>query len=379
MMRDMKATTLPLRTPMNCSSLRALLLIPLLLACFTLSPKARAVDPPPGGGYSGQNTATGEDALFSLTLGTVNTAIGYHALHNCTLGFGNTAVGYNALSQSQTTDTVNSVDNTAVGSEALERNRTGQDNTGVGQRALAQSLTGTENTALGEEALYNNVTGSYNIAIGVYAGGNCRLSNNLMIGNKGNARDSGSIRIGDSTLQNQTYIAGISGVTIGNGVAVMINSDGQLGTLTSSARYKEAIKPMDKASEAILALKPVTFRYKHDLDPEGIPQFGLVAEQVEKVNPALVARDDQGNPYTVRYEAVNAMLLNEFLKQHKAFTEEQRKVQEQEARITQLKAELRATAAHQQKQIEALAAGLQKVSDQLQASKAEQQMVANSH
>ncbi len=246
----------------------------------------------------------------------MNTAIGYHALHNCTLGFGNTAVGYNALSQSMTTDTVNSVDNTAVGSEALERNRTGQLNTGVGQRALAQSVTGTENTALGEEALYNNSTGSYNIAIGVYAGLNCRLSNNIMIGNKGNARDSGSIRIGDSTLQTQTYIAGISGVTIGNGVAVMINSDGQLGTLTSSARYKDAIKPMDKASEAILALKPVTFRYKHELDPEGIPQFGLVAEDVEKVNPALVAHDEQGKPYTVRYDAVNAMLLNEFIKEH---------------------------------------------------------------
>jgi endosialidase-like protein len=327
--------------------------MPLVLACCALSPKARAVDPPPVGGYSGQNTATGEDALFSLTLGTVNTAIGYHALHNCTLGFGNTAVGYNALAQSITTDTVNSVDNTAVGSEALERNRTGQLNTGVGQRALAQSTTGTENTALGEEALYNNFTGSYNIAIGVYAGLNCRLSNNIMIGNKGNARDSGSIRIGDSTLQTQTYIAGISGVTIGNGVAVMINSDGQLGTLISSARYKEAIKPMDQASEAILALKPVTFRYKHDLDPAGIPQFGLVAEEVEKVNPALVARDEQGKAYTVRYEAVNAMLLNEFLKEH-------RKVEQLE------------------NQVAVLTAGLQKVNAQLELSRPRPRAVVTS-
>src|SRR5204863_2344658 len=127
-----------------------------------------------------------------------------------------------------------------------------------------------------------------------------------------------------------TYIAAISGATVPTGVAVIIDTTGHLGTTTSSARYKEAIKPMDKASEAILALKPVTFRYKHDLDPDGVPQFGLVAEQVEKVNPDLVARDEQGKPYTVRYDAVNAMLLNEFLKEH-------RKVEEQQATIGELK------------------------------------------
>jgi hypothetical protein len=353
---------------MNRALIRPFLLMPVLLACSGLAPQARAVEPPPVGGYPGQNTATGEDALFSLTIGTVNTAIGYHALYNCTLGFGNTAVGYNALSQSMTTDTINSVDNTAVGSEALQRNRTGQDNTGVGQRALAQNTTGTENTALGEAALYNNFTGSYNIAIGVYAGGNCRLSNNIMIGNKGNARDSGYIRIGDSTLQNQTYIAGISGVTVGNGVAVMINSDGQLGTLTSSARFKEAIKPMDKASEAILALKPVTFRYKHELDPDGTQQFGLVAEEVEKVNPELVAYDDDGKPYSVRYEAVNAMLLNEFLKEHTAFVEAQRKIDGLQSTV----ASLVRTVKDQSAQIEA-------VTTQLQANKSNTKVVMNKH
>src|SRR2546422_11022742 len=121
---------------------------------------------------------------------------------------------------------------------------------------------------------------------------------------------------------------------------------------------------MDKASEAILALKPVTFRYKHELDPDGIPQFGLVAEQVEKVNPDLVVRDDQGKPYTVRYEAVNAMLLNEFLKEH-------RKVEEQEATITHLKSAVareEAVAAQQQKQIIALTATVQKVSDKVEMS-----------
>ena len=153
----------------------------------------------------------------------------------------------------------------------------------------------------------------------------------------------------------------------------MIDSIGHLGTVTSSARYKDQIRPMDKASEAILALQPVTFRYKHELDPDGIPQFGLVAEQVEKINPDLVARDDQGKPYTVRYEAVNAMLLNEFLKEH-------RRGQEQDATIAQVKCAV----ARQQNEIQALTASLkeqasriQKVSDQLEVREAAPQIVAN--
>jgi Chaperone of endosialidase len=157
------------------------------------------------------------------------------------------------------------------------------------------------------------------------------------------ANESSIIRIGTTGTQTATFIAGIRGVAISGGTEVGVNASGQLGVRPSSARYKDAIQPMDKASESILALKPVTFRYKQKLDPKGIPQFGLVAEDVEKVNPDLVARDDEGKPYTVRYEAVNAMLLNEFLKEHKAFVEEQRKVQEQGAMIAQ-----------QQKQIEAL-------------------------
>jgi Chaperone of endosialidase len=159
--------------------------------------------------------------------------------------------------------------------------------------------------------------------------------------------DGGRIRIGTVGTQNATFIAGIFGDTVAKGVGVIVGPDGQLGTIISSARFKEAIKPMDQASEAILALQPVTFRYKRELDPEGIPQFGLVAEHVEKVNPDLVARDDQGKVNTVRYEAVNAMLLNEFLKEH-------RKVQELEAAIAQQQKDF----ARQQKEIEALAASL---------------------
>src|SRR5207253_6947475 len=152
----------------------------------------------------------------------------------------------------------------------------------------------------------------------------------------------------------------ISGATVAGGVGVIIDTNGHLGTVVSSNRFKDSIKPMDKASEAILALKPVTFRYKHELDPDGIPQFGLVAEDVEKVNPDLVARDAQGKSYTVRYDAVNAMLLNEFLKEH-------RKNEEQQAIIE-----------HQQKQIDALTAGLQKVSAQLELNKSAPQTVQNS-
>jgi trimeric autotransporter adhesin len=194
--------------------------------------------------------------------------------------------------------------------------------------------------------------------LGAEAGGNLTTgSNNIDIGNRGVAGESSTIRVGQR--QTNTYIAGISGATVPTGVAVIVGADSHLGTTTSSARYKESIQPMDNASEAILALKPVTFRYKHELDPKGTPQFGLVAEQVEKVNPDLVARDEQGKPYTVRYDAVNAMLLNEFLKEH-------RKNEEQEVTI-----------ARQQKQIDALNAGLQKVSAQLELTKSTPKTVLN--
>jgi hypothetical protein len=180
------------------------------------------------------------------------------------------------------------------------------------------------------------------------------------------AGESNTIRIGTVGVQKTVYLRGISGATVASGVTVIVDTNGHLGTVTSSARFKEAIKPMDKASDAILALKPVTFRYKKELDPDGIPQFGLVAEQVEKVNPDLVVRDAEGKINTVRYEAVNAMLLNEFLKEH-------RKVQEEEATIAQLKQGF----AEQQKQIETLTAGLQKVSAQLELSKPAAQIVAD--
>jgi trimeric autotransporter adhesin len=269
------------------------------------------------------------------------------ALASNTTGFFNTAIGADALVFNTT-----GFFNTAIGDGTLQFNTTGTFNMAVGDQALLFNSTGSHNTAFGHNALVNNTIGSSNIALGNHAGKDLTTgSNNIDIGNIGIARESNTIRIGTTGTQTNAFMAGVSGATVPSGVAVVVDASGHLGTLISSARFKEAIKPMDKMSEAILALKPVTFRYKHDLGPAGIAQFGLVAEEVEKVNPDLVARDEQGKPYTVRYEAVNAMLLNEFLKARR-----------------QIDA--------QQKQIEALTAGLQKVSAQLEIMKPTPQTVS---
>src|SRR5262249_52899951 len=157
-----------------------------------------------------------------------------------------------------------------------------------------------------------------NIALGHSAGTNLSRSEsfNIDIGNHGVEGDSRVVRIGDAH-QVRTFIAGVFGSAATGGAAVHVNAAGQLGTAPSSERFKDDIKGMGKASEAIFALKPVTFRYKKELDPKGTKQFGLVAEDVEKVDRDLVVRDSEGKPYTVRYGAVNAMLLNEFLKEHR--------------------------------------------------------------
>jgi hypothetical protein len=349
--------------------IRGFLLVLFALAWLALSPAARAVSPPPDGGYPGQNTAEGENALLNLTTGFFNTAIGFEALDSLTTGFHNTATGDLALAFNTTGNgnTANGADalgfnatgsdNTANGFEALYSNTTGIQNTANGVEALFSNTTASDNTANGSFALFSNTTGSSNIALGASAGINRTTgSNNIDIGNAGAAGKSNVIRIGTNGTQKNAYIAGISGVTVAGGVGVIIDSTGHLGTVVSSERFKDEIKPMDKASEAILALKPVTFRYKHELDPDGIPQFGLVAEQVEKVNPDLVARDEEGKPYTVRYEAVNAMLLNEFLKEHRKVEEQGRKDQELEATIAQLKS----TVAQQQKDFQSTVAKLQK-------------------
>ena len=193
----------------------------------------------------------------------------------------------------------------------------------MGINTLFSNTSGNSNTAYGAFALNGN-TGSANIALGFRAGGNLTTGNfNIDIGNPGVAGESNTIRIGGQGTQTSTFIAGIFGANVA-GSTVVVNSNGQLGVSASSQRFKKAIEPMDKASEAILALKPVTFQYK--TDTTNTPQFGLIAEQVAEVNPDLVVRDQKGEIYTVRYDAVNAMLLNEFLKEHRAFVEEQLKV-----------------------------------------------------
>jgi hypothetical protein len=317
----------------------------LATACLALAPAALAVDPPPDGGYPNANTAEGDQALFSLTTGANNAAVGFNALFSNTTGSSNTATGFYSLAN----------------------NTTGSFNTGYGQFALQSNGIGTNNTAVGYNALFNSTTGESNIAIGASAGINLTTgSNNIDIGNGGVAGESKAIRLGTRQTHRATYIAGISGATVGGGVSVVIDTNGHLGTNTSSARYKEAIKPMAKASEAILSLQPVTFRYTKALDPEAIPQFGLVAEQVAKVDPDLVARDNQGKPYTVRYEAVNAMVLNEFLKEH-------RKVEQQGTQIGQLEA----TVAKLQSALEKQAVQLQKVNDRLEAPPPAPRLVEN--
>jgi len=239
-------------------------------------------------------------------------------------------------------------------------NNTSGANTAIGKDAMFSTATGGSNTAIGTGALFSNTSGIENIALGDSAGSNLTTGNdNIDIGNVGVAGESGTIRIGNSNFHTATFIAGISGATASGGVAVFVNSSGKLGTLTSSARFKDDIKPMERASEAILALKPVRFRYKKEIDPDRIAQFGLVAEEVEKVNPDLVVRDEGGTPYSVRYEQVNAMLLNEFLKAHS-------KVEKLEATV----AGLVATVKEQSAQI-------QKVSAQLEASKPAPQVVKN--
>jgi hypothetical protein len=298
------------------------------------------------------NTAIGESALFANTTDN-NTAVGQEALYSNTTGTINTAIGGNALTSNTTANS-----NTAIGYAAMGSNTTGSTNTATGSDALTNNITGTANTGIGANALAANTTGGGNVALGFNAGHLATTGiNNVYIGAQ---------MAGVAGESNACYIASIDGQTSASGVAVLINSSGKLGTTTSSRRFKQGIKPMDNASETLYTLQPVTFRYKKELDPEGIQQWGLVAEDVQRVNPALVALDKDGKPYSVRYDQVNAMLLNEFLKEHSKVEEQTCKIQQQDGTIARL-----------QKQIETLAAGLQKVSAQLELSKSAPQTVLN--
>jgi len=413
-------------TPMK-TTCRLLTTLLLFLSVSLTAPNARAVVPPPDGGYSGFNTAEGTKALFSLTTGSANTAVGWFSLFSDTEGSFNTATGVGAL-LSNTADentafgaaallfNTTGANNTAVGAAALQNN-TGEENTATGHRALFSNTTGSFNTADGAGALYFNSTGENNTATGFQAllintsgfgntanGDSALRSNTTGVANTATGLDAlfsnttgnlntasgemallnnttgvANTAIGDAALLKNTtgnfntalgnlagsnvttagnvicigsnaagenvgdtcYIANIFGVTSAGATGVVVNSMGKLGTIVSSRRFKDEIKPMDQASEALFALQPVSFHYKKEIDPKGVPQFGLVAEDVEAVNPDLVVRDAEGKVNTVRYDAVNAMLLNEFLKEH-------RKVEKLEAIVADLATQLRQVSAQVQ-------------------------------
>jgi hypothetical protein len=285
---------------------------------------------------------------LSRTTGGYNTAVGYLSLRSDTAGAFNTAVGAGTLLANTGGTSPAGNSNTATGAGALLSNTAGHDNTADGAFALVSNTGGIQNTAAGASALQNNIGGIGNTAAGFWA----LLSNTSGNGNTALGYIAGSAittasnvicigsQVSGADVSNTTWIANIYGVTTQNGTTapVVVSADGQLGTAASSERFKKDIATMEKSSEAILSFRPVTFHYKSD--SKDTPQFGLIAEEVAKVNPALVLPDKEGKPYTVRYDAVNAMLLNEFLKEH-------RKVEQLE------------------KQVEKLAAGLEKVSAQL--------------
>ncbi len=379
-----------------------LILIPMLIISTGLLPRAQATDLDPV--LPAGNTADGFGVLISLSSGLGNSGFGFRALNFLTTGDGNAAAGFMALSRN-----IDGNSNTATGAFSLATNQNGHQNTATGygalflndiggtgngsrnsafgNRALLSNTDGSNNSALGSDALASNTTGQENTATGLGAlqlnsgaqalGSNSTGNNNTALGSGAGAAVTTAndvicigYNVAGANVSNTCFIGNIRGVTTGNGdaIPVLIDSAGQLGTASSSRRFKKEIKPMDQSSEAILSLKPVTFYYKND--KTNTPQFGLVAEDVAWVNPGLVVRDKNGEIYTVRYDAVNAMLLNEFLKEH-------RKVEEQEATIAQLKENFQSQLAEQQQQIKALASGLEKVSAQLEASKPAPQTVLN--
>ena len=413
----MKNTTSLIRISTGRRSFRNHLILGIhVLAASTLFSGADAVIPPPDGGYPNFTTAEGESALLGLTTGAGNTALGSFSLESLTTGSFNTAVGAATLLSN------NGDSNTAIGTAALLLNTDGDSNTAIGVDALLNNTGGGTNTATGAEALISNIEGSFNtatgfaalslnvnaccntadgtnalflstgsgntavgffalsnitagsdnVAVGQSAGDHLTESDNNNIdigfGVEGVAGESNTIRIGNNDITD-TFIRGVSGTTIASGATVLVASNGHLGTVTSSQRFKENVKPMDKASEALFSLKPVTFRYRKEIDPVGTLQFGLVAEDVEKINRDLVVRDEKGQVNSVRYDQVNAMLLNEFLKEH-------RKVRELGATLAREQSDFQSKLSEQEKQIEALASGLQKVSAELEISRPASQVAS---
>jgi len=316
-----------------------------------------------------RNTAMGEGALLANTTGFKNIAIGVSALRNNSAGHDNIAIGQDACSQSQggqfntavgsnTLESNTANGNTAIGAFALLNNSTGASNTATGTGALETNSVGIDNTANGLNALFNN-TGNDNTALGFGAGAAATTgSNSVYIG---------AGMVGVAGESNACYIASIFGQTVITGLPVLVDSNNKLGTNVSSRRFKQNIKPMGKASEGILALQPVTFHYRSDKTRTA--QYGLIAEEVAEVNPDLVVRDKEGKPYSVRYEQVNAMLLNEFLKEHKTVEGQRATIAELKSTAMKQQQSFESKLADQKSEIDALQSGLQEVRAQLELSR----------
>ena len=348
------------------TTIRSVVIVIALVGPAVFVPKIQAVVPAPDGGYPSGNTAEGQNALFSLTTGGFNTAVGYLSLRSDRTASFNTAVGAGTLfantgegnTASGTAALLSNTTggfNTADGNFALFSNIDGDRNTADGTTALYNNTTGDGNTAIGFGALFNNATGLGNIALGISAGFHVFTADNVIaIGSLG------------ADVTNSCYIGNIYGQPIDPATAAVayVDANSKLGTTSSSRRFKQNIKCMDQASEAILVLKPVTFNYKSDA--KNTPCFGLIAEDVAAVNPALVVHDKNGKPYSVRYEQINAMLLNEFIKEHG-------RNEQQETTITELKREIATLTATIKEQ----AAQIQKVSARLEATEADRQVVAS--
>jgi hypothetical protein len=307
-----------------------------------------------GTGLANDNTAVGAMALFSNTDGSSNTAAGLQALFNNTTGIDNTATGYQALFHNTNVGGDYGGENTADGASALFNNTIGFFNTGTGSGALFNNVTGNDNTACGAGALVSSTIGNDNTAVGFQAGLSATGDGNVYIG---------AGIMGVAGESSHTYIRNINSTSVSGAGTDTVTVDlttGLLGHATSSRRYKEDIKPMSSASEALYRLHPVTYRYKKEIDRSQSAAFGLIAEEVASVNPNLVARNSQGQPESIHYEMVNAMLLNEFLKEHRT--------------VEELKKEIAALTATVKEQ----ASEIQKVSARLEASKSLPQIVLNS-
>ena len=423
-----------MKSVVHCKTLIPSLVVTLALACFWLLPKAQAVVPPPDGGYPGFTTAEGTKALFSLTTGSANTAVGWFSLFSNAAGSFNTATGAGALLFNtadentafgaaallfNTTGTQNTAvgaaavlsntmgsDNTAVGANALSANTTGSENTSLGHSSLGANIDGDRNTAVGEvalssnfhgnentangfQALAQNTDGAFNVAVGTGAlSHNTIGESNIAVGAAaGQDQDigSGNVYIGAGVVgiageNNHTYIGNVNLTTVSGGNADTVTVDlttGLLGHASSSRRYKEEIQPMDNASEALYRLKPVTYRFKKEIDPMQSPDYGLVAEDVAQVDPNLAIRDGNGQIENVRYTAINAMLLNEFLKEHRKMEEQADTIAELKLTVAEQQNTFQSKLSEQEKQIADLVSGLAKVSAQLESTRPDPQVVAN--